>query len=100
MENIMQPKCNAHQKPSPTKARIVPCITAASILAASLFVDMTLLPGAHAATGCCMIRTDKRSEWRQDDRSFKSCKKLNADKDGKSDKLLKKTGLVRWNIRC
>lgn len=80
--------------------RIVPGITAMAILAASLVADVTLAPSAHAATGCCMIRDDLRSEWRQDDQSFKECKKLNLEEDGKFDKLLKKTGLVWWNIRC
>lgn len=80
--------------------RIVPGITAAGIFAASLIADVTLAPPAHAATGCCMVRADLRSEWREQDESFKSCKKLNAEEDGKFDNLLKKTGLVWWNIRC
>ena len=81
--------------------RLTSAVTAIAIGAASLTAaSLIVAPPAQAAIGCCMIRTDRSSEWLQGKQKFKDCKRLNAEKDGDQDKLLKKTGLVWWNLRC
>ncbi len=81
--------------------RILSTLTAIAVGAAALTsIQLVSAPPAHSSVGCCMIRADTSSEWLQSKQSFKDCKRLNADKDGDRDKLLKKTGLVWWNLRC
>ena len=84
-----------------TAARIASAVTAIAITAATITTaQLIAAPPAQAALGCCMIRADARSEWLRTNHNFKDCKQQNADKDGKGDKLFKKSGLVWWNIRC
>lgn len=81
--------------------RILSALTITAIGAASFSIGTLIAaPPANASLGCCMIRADDSSEWLQSQQSFKDCKRLNAEKDGDRDELLKKTGLVWWNLRC
>lgn len=84
-----------------TITRIVSALTGIAIgFAALTTAHLLVAPPAQASLGCCMTRVDYASEWLQGKQSFKQCKEENAKKDGKKDKLLKKSGLVWWNIRC
>ena len=81
--------------------RIASVLTGIAVAAGAIsMTNLAVAPPAEASIGCCMVRVDRSSEWLQSGQSFNDCKRMNTEKDGEKDKLLKKSGLVWWNLRC
>ncbi|MEL7470011.1 MAG: hypothetical protein AAFN27_16275 [Pseudomonadota bacterium] len=74
--------------------------TLSTLTALAFFGSTQIGMAAQASTGCCMTRANLQSAWSEHNASFRDCQRLNVERDGSGDKLLERTGLVWWNIRC